>query len=69
MTSDNGEEKIAEEGTMTIDERKTKMEQLRAKMVRGPLCIILLIPYPLFYSVQRRKRIVPPSLKSLPKPR
>jgi pre-mRNA-splicing factor SYF2 len=44
MASDSGEEKTAEEGTMTIDERKAKMEQLRAKMVRGPLFIILLIP-------------------------
>jgi hypothetical protein len=69
MTSDSGEEKTAGEGTMTIDERKAKMEQLRAKMVRGPLCIILLIPYSLFHSVQRRKRIVHPSLKSLPKPK
>lgn len=36
MASDSGEEKTAEEGTMTMDERKAKMEQLRAKMVRGP---------------------------------
>ncbi|KAG2040666.1 SYF2 splicing factor-domain-containing protein [Suillus americanus] len=32
MSSDSGEEKTAEEGTMTLDERKAKMEQLRAKM-------------------------------------
>ncbi|KAG2121253.1 SYF2 splicing factor-domain-containing protein [Suillus clintonianus] len=32
MSSDSGEEKAAEEGTMTMDERKAKMEQLRAKM-------------------------------------
>ncbi|KAG1803878.1 SYF2-domain-containing protein [Suillus plorans] len=32
MASDSGEEKTAEEGTMTMDERKAKMEQLRAKM-------------------------------------
>jgi len=68
MSSLDDDDKAAGEGTMTMDERKAKMEQLRAKMVRGSACLLLL-PYSLCYSVHRRKRIVLLSLKSLPKPR
>jgi hypothetical protein len=43
MSSSDGEEKEVEQATMTMDERKAKLEQLRAKMVSGPACLVLFV--------------------------
>jgi hypothetical protein len=39
----DGKEEVAEEATMTMDERKAKLEQLRAKMVSGLACLVLIV--------------------------
>jgi hypothetical protein len=43
MSSLDGEEKEAEQVTMTMDERKAKLEQLRTKMVSCPGCLVLVV--------------------------
>jgi hypothetical protein len=43
MSLSDGEEIGAEQVTMTMDERKAKLEQLRAKMVSGPACLVLVV--------------------------